>query len=94
VGLGAIVTGARRITEPMFMGAARTLAELVTEADLAQGSLYPPLASIREVSAKIGAAVAEIAFRDGLASVPRPPDLLAFVKAQMYEPRYGAERAP
>jgi malate dehydrogenase (oxaloacetate-decarboxylating)(NADP+) len=93
VGLGAIVTGARRVTEPMFMAAARTLADLVTEADLAQGSLYPPLTQIREVSARIAAAVAEIAFRDKLASIPRPPDLLAFVKSQMYEPRYG-EQAP
>jgi malate dehydrogenase (oxaloacetate-decarboxylating)(NADP+) len=94
VGLGAIVTGAKRITEPMFMAAARTLAELTTEADLAQGSLYPPLASIREVSAKIGAAVAEIALRDKLASIQRPADLLAFVKSRMYEPRYGEERGP
>jgi malate dehydrogenase (oxaloacetate-decarboxylating)(NADP+) len=94
VGLGAIVTGARRITEPMFMAAARTLAGLVTDADLAQGSLYPPLSSIREVSARIGAAVAEVAFRDKLATVARPADLLAFVKSRMYEPHYGAERAP
>jgi malate dehydrogenase (oxaloacetate-decarboxylating)(NADP+) len=88
VGLGAIVTGATRITEPMFMAAARTLAGLVTQADLDQGSLYPPLSSIREVSARIAAAVAEIAFREKLASVPRPPDLLAWVESKMYQPRY------
>jgi malate dehydrogenase (oxaloacetate-decarboxylating)(NADP+) len=88
VGLGAIVTGSRRITEPMFMAAARTLAGLVTEDDLAQGSLYPPLSSIREVSARIGAAVAEIAFAGNLATVPRPADVVAYVKSRMYEPRY------
>ncbi|MEO5695344.1 MAG: NAD-dependent malic enzyme [Usitatibacter sp.] len=88
MGLGAILTGATRITDPMFMAAARTLAGLVTDADLAQGSLYPPLANIREVSAGIATAVAEIAFREKLATVPKPPDILAWVKSKMYEPRY------
>ena len=89
VGLGAIVSGASRITEPMFMAAARTLAEQVTRADLEQGSLYPPLANIREVSAKIAAAVATIAFDEGLATVPAPVDSQAFVKSAMDDPRYG-----
>jgi len=89
VGLGAIASGARRITEPMFMAAARTLAGLVTQADLDQGSLYPPLSKIREVSALIAAAVAEIAFKEKLAGVARPPDVLAWIEAQMYQPRYG-----
>ena len=53
VGLGAIVSGARRITDAMFLAAAQTLAGEVTAADLAQGSLYPPLAKIRDVSAHI-----------------------------------------
>jgi malate dehydrogenase (oxaloacetate-decarboxylating)(NADP+) len=88
VGLGAIVTGTTRITEPMFMAAARTLAGMATEADLAQGSLYPPLSDVREVSARIAAEVAAIAFREKLATVPQPPDVLAWVKASMYQPRY------
>jgi malate dehydrogenase (oxaloacetate-decarboxylating)(NADP+) len=88
VGLGAILTGATRITEPMFMAAARTLATLVTQEDLEQGSLYPPLGSIREVSARIAAAVAEIAFREKLATVAKPADVLAWVKSRMYQPGY------
>ena len=93
MGLAAIVTGTSRITEPMFMAAARTLAARVTEADLAQGSLFPPLSDIREVSARIAAAVAAVAFREKLANVPEPADLLAFVKSQMYEPSYAPSRA-
>ncbi len=59
-----------------------------TQDDLQQGSLYPPLKNIREVSAHIAAAVAAVAYRRGLARVPQPADLLGFVKSQMYEPRY------
>jgi len=88
VGLGAVLTGTKRITEPMFMAAARTLATLVTDEDLAQGSLYPPLANVREVSARIAAAVADIAFREKLATADKPADVLAWVKSRMYEPRY------
>jgi malate dehydrogenase (oxaloacetate-decarboxylating)(NADP+) len=88
VGLGVIVSGARRVTDEMFMAAARTLADMVTEEDLAQGSLYPALPRIREVSARIGAAVAEVAFRRGLSTMTPPADVLAYVKSQMYNPRY------
>jgi malate dehydrogenase (oxaloacetate-decarboxylating)(NADP+) len=72
----------------MFMAAARTLAAQVTPDDLNQGSLYPPLKQIRNVSAHIAAAVAEVAHRQGFARVPQPPDLLAFMNAQMYQPGY------
>lgn len=88
VGLAAIAVKARRVTDEMFLAAATSLAEQVTPEDLAQGSLYPPLAHIREVSARIAEAVAEVAYARGLGSVPRPQDLLAFLKARMYEPRY------
>ena len=72
----------------MFMAAARTLAEQVTPADLEQGSMYTPLKHIRDVSEHIAAAVAAVAYRQGFARLPQPPDLLAFMKAQMYEPTY------
>jgi len=88
VGLGAIASRARRVTDEMFLAAARTLAAQVTDADLAQGSLYPALSRIREVSAEIAAAVAAIAYERSLAAGARPPDILADVKSQMYDPRY------
>jgi len=88
VGLGVIASGARRVTDEMFMAAARTLAALVSEADLAQGSLYPALPRIREVSAQIAAAVARVAYERGLAQGDAPSDLLAHVQKQMYDPRY------
>lgn len=88
VGLGAIASGARLVTDEMFMAAAHTLANCVTGADLEQGSLYPALPRIREVSALIGAAVAGVAYQNGLASGPAPNDLLGFVEQKMYDPRY------
>jgi malate dehydrogenase (oxaloacetate-decarboxylating)(NADP+) len=89
VGLGAIVARTSRITDEMFMAAARTLAGLVDAADLAQGSLYPALSRAREVSAHIATAVAAIAFEKQLARVPEPPDLAKLVRSQMYEPQYA-----
>jgi len=89
VGLGVIVSGSTRVTDEMFMAAAQTLAEQVTEDDLRQGSLYPPLENIREVSAHIAAATAAVAYRQGLAPGAEPADLLGFVKSRMYEPRYA-----
>ncbi|HEX5864437.1 MAG TPA: NAD-dependent malic enzyme [Casimicrobiaceae bacterium] len=93
VGLGVIVSKASRVTNEMFMQAAHTLAELVTEDDLQQGSLYPPLKNIRDVSAHIAAAVAAVAYRRGLARGAEPADLLGFVKSQMYEPLYATYAA-
>jgi malate dehydrogenase (oxaloacetate-decarboxylating)(NADP+) len=90
VGLGVVAVRSSRVTDEMFMAAARTLADHVSEADLAQGSLYPPLNRVRAVSAHIAAAVAEVAFRSGLAGMERPDDLVEFMRAQMYEPRYAS----
>jgi malate dehydrogenase (oxaloacetate-decarboxylating)(NADP+) len=88
VGLGAIVAKARRITDEMFLAAAHALSNQVTEQDLAQGSLYPPLAHVREVSAHIATAVAEVAYSKGLTGRPRPADVIGDVRSQMYDPKY------
>jgi malate dehydrogenase (oxaloacetate-decarboxylating)(NADP+) len=60
----------------------------VGDADLALGRVYPALARIRGVSAAIAAAVADVAFARGLAGVPRPADVEALVRAEMYDPVY------
>src|ERR1700730_12319625 len=88
VGLGAIASGSKLVTDEMFMAAAHTLAQLVDEADIEQGSLYPALPRIREVSAHIAAPVAEVAYKRGLATGPVPNDLIGYIQSQMYDPRY------
>ena len=60
----------------------------LARADLAQGSLYPALPRIREVSAHIAAAVAQIAYQRDLAVGKPPNNLPAYVRSHMYDPRY------
>jgi malate dehydrogenase (oxaloacetate-decarboxylating)(NADP+) len=76
------------VTDEMFFAAARVLADEVTEADLAEGRIYPPLSRIRDVSCKIAAAVAEVAYTSDLAGRARPDDVMADVRSQMFEPDY------
>ena len=88
VGLGVIASESTRVTDEMFFVAAKTLASLVTEDDLAMGRVYPDLQRIREVSVDIAVAVAEVVFARKLTSMPRPRDMAAYVRAQMYQPEY------
>jgi malate dehydrogenase (oxaloacetate-decarboxylating)(NADP+) len=88
VGLGVLASQASRVTDEMFFAAARTLAAQVTKDDLGQGRVYPPLTRIREVSCAIAAAVAEVAYADGLARRAEPADIMADLRAQMFQPDY------
>ncbi|KAA3664476.1 MAG: NAD-dependent malic enzyme [Chloroflexi bacterium] len=88
VGLGVVACEAINVPDEMFSAAAKTLAGLVNEDDLAMGRVYPPLTSIREVSAAIGTAVAEVAYERGLARLEKPEDLRAYIESVMYQPTY------
>ncbi|HEU4417833.1 MAG TPA: NAD-dependent malic enzyme, partial [Planctomycetota bacterium] len=88
LGLGAIVAGARRITDAMFYAAACTLAGLVEESSLAQGLLFPRLSELRHVSTRIAVAVATVAYDEGLATGARPEDIESAVRAQMCDATY------
>jgi malate dehydrogenase (oxaloacetate-decarboxylating)(NADP+) len=88
VGLGLIATQARHVTDEMFFAAAKALAEQVTEADLDIGRIYPSLTRIRDVSAQIALAVAEVAYTRNLARRAKPDDLLAYIRSLMFEPNY------
>lgn len=86
VGLGALVANTRIITDAMFLIATRTLAQCVQVEDIARGSLYPRLTEIRKLSQAVAVAVAEEAFRAGLARAERPAELQQAVADYMYDP--------
>lgn len=88
VGLGAIISQCKTIPDDMFMAAAHSLAHQVTESDLKQGSLYPALPRIREVSVGIAAAVMEAAHKLKLAPGARPADIEKEIRSRMYDPHY------
>jgi len=88
VGLGVLVCGASRVTDEMFAAAAASLADMVSEDDLHQGLIYPPLTKIRNVSKRIAMAVVNEAYARGLATVPKPIDIESFIHERMYEPDY------
>ncbi len=88
VGLGIVCTGATRVTDSMFIAAARTLASLIRPEELAEGRIYPSLTRIHEVSLAIAVAVAEEVYAKKLTAQPRPADLLGFIQSQMFRPEY------
>jgi len=88
IGLGILACNARRVTDEMFLDAAHTLANYVTEADLNAGTVYPPLTQIRSISLEIATAVAERAYDQGLATQPRPSNIRQWIRNLMYDPGY------
>ena len=90
VGLGVLASGARLVTDEMFSAAAHALCEQVTAAERDLGCIYPALSRIREVSAHIATAVAEVAYARDLASLPHPADMKEYVLSHMYEPSYSS----
>jgi len=88
IGLGAVVSEASRITEDMFLTAAKTLAGLVSEEDLSVGSIYPPIQNIRDVSQQIALAVAEEAIKSDFTSINDTDNLKQKIEDYMYKPEY------
>jgi malate dehydrogenase (oxaloacetate-decarboxylating)(NADP+) len=89
VGVGLLLSGARRVTDVMFFAAARALADRVSQADLQQGRVFPVAARLREVALAVSVAVATIAYEQGHAANPRPADLAAEAARFMYVPQYA-----
>lgn len=88
VGLGAVACGAQKVTDEMFFTAAKTLAHLVTDDEMAAGTIYPDLGRIRQISLAIASAVCMLAWEQGLARYAEPEDIREYVRACMYHPEY------
>lgn len=89
VALGAILSGAHHVTDGFFLKASQRLASMVTEADMNEGRVYPPLNTIREVSTKLAAKIIEYAYEEGLATTyPEPVDKEEFVRQNQFYTDY------
>jgi malate dehydrogenase (oxaloacetate-decarboxylating)(NADP+) len=88
MGMAVFATEATRVTEEMFIVAAKAVAEQVTEEDLSVGLIYPPQSRILEASLHVAERVASYIFDHGLARVPRPEDVGALIRARAYRPVY------
>ena len=91
MGMAVLATEAKRVTEEMFIIAARAVAEQVTEANLATGLIYPPTSNIFDASLHTAARIAEYIFDHDLAGIARPDDIDAHVRARAYKPVYPAQ---
>ncbi|HED35847.1 MAG TPA: NAD-dependent malic enzyme [Gammaproteobacteria bacterium] len=88
LGLGVSACNATSISDEMFMAAASTLSEQLSKTQLEQGSIYPPLSQLRDVSLKIAIAVAEIGWEQKLAQKPRPASIADAISELIYDPTY------
>ena len=88
VGLGVIAAQARRVTDAMFIAAARTLSELAPVRRDPSLALVPPLREVREVAKRVAVGVAVQAQRDGVADELPDDELVRRIDATMWTPEY------
>uniref|UniRef100_A0A3B3WX48 Malic enzyme n=1 Tax=Poecilia mexicana TaxID=48701 RepID=A0A3B3WX48_9TELE len=91
VAMAVILSGVRHICDTVFLEASKSLAEQLTDKELAEGRLYPPLANIREVSLQIAVKVMEFVYAKGMAfRYPEPLDKNGFVRATAFNTDYDS----
>jgi malate dehydrogenase (oxaloacetate-decarboxylating)(NADP+) len=89
MGMAVLATQSKRVTQQMFIVAAKAVAEQVTQEDLNTGLIYPPQSQILAASLHTATKVATYVFDQGLARVARPTDIAAHIKELAYKPVYG-----
>jgi len=90
VGMAIFATQAARVTDEMFIEAAYGVADQVQPELLKQGLLYPLQSNILETEIQTAARVTKLVFDSGLARVPRPADMVAFIRGHVYKPEYAS----
>jgi len=89
VGLAAILTKVAEIEPVLFTEAALALAECVTEQDLAEGAVYPPIGKLREVAAHVATrTIRSVLQRDPEHPLHEVSDLDSHIRECMWEPKY------
>jgi malate dehydrogenase (oxaloacetate-decarboxylating) len=88
VGLGVLAVKARRVTDRMFMAAAKALAAASPARDNPAGNLLPPVTSLREVSVAVALAVAMQAHKEGLTQGMDTDEIEPRIRARIWMPHY------
>ena len=87
VGLGVIAVQARRITDTMFMAAAKALAALSPARADPSANLLPPVTALHDVSIAVARATALQAFKEGLTDFAEN-EIEPAIHAKMWSPKY------
>ena len=88
IGLGAVVSETREVTDEMFLAAGDALAATATEERLAEGAIYPNQSELRVVSRAVAIAVARCARDRGVGRHFTDDELQVAVDQMVWEPAY------
>jgi malate dehydrogenase (oxaloacetate-decarboxylating) len=88
LGLGVLSVNAQRVTDTMFMAAAKCLAELSPARLSRSGRLLPPVSELRSVSCAVAKAVALQAITDGVADPLDEQTVESRIRSNVWEPVY------
>ena len=88
IGMAVYATEAKRVTDQMFIVAAKAVAEQVGQDSLDVGLIYPPQSKILTASFHVAARIAEHIFDREMARVPRPQDITRLIGEKAYVPAY------
>jgi malate dehydrogenase (oxaloacetate-decarboxylating) len=92
MGLGVLASGARRVTDEMFMVAAQAVADMSPTRSDKSGRLLPPVAQLRQVAVAVARAVGKQAQADGVATVSDEGALAERIEAFVWTPAYREYR--
>ncbi|MDE3228938.1 MAG: NAD-dependent malic enzyme, partial [Chloroflexota bacterium] len=88
VGLGVLASGAGRVSDGMFLAAARALSAVAPSRSDPKTPLYPRVEDVRAASRAVALAVAREALRAGLGQADTERNIERRIDALMWEPRY------
>jgi len=88
MGIAVYATQAKRVTDAMFIVAAKAVAEQVSNESLATGLNYRPQSKILAASLHVVVKTAEHMFEKNLTRVDRPADIEEHIRALAYHAEY------
>ncbi|RZC48146.1 hypothetical protein C5167_041102 [Papaver somniferum] len=99
IGLGTLLSGSRIVSDGMLQAAAECLAAYITEKEVLNGTIFPCVSSIRDITKQVAAAVVKEAIEEDLAEGYRDMDarelqklsqeeILTYVQNNMWSPQY------